>query len=202
MTRGNKETVSYYTIKIGSAFIKEFKVGGVYGFADDQEPYIRNMSLSGQESDAYKWHFDSLATVGEEDDVYREKDFLDALKLLEDNGMDCKVLKTTTVTTEEQKEVSFVDGKESNRKGFSEGGFTGVSGALAILHNDFVLNKGDTEKLFQSAEKTAALLSKSVDGIAEAIQQVCKDALVTQKKEEVNDVALAILKSLKKKDIY
>ena len=111
MTQGSKETLNYYTIKIGDVYLKEFKKGGLYGSADVQ-PYLMDMSLSIHENKAYKWHFDSLAEIGEEGDVYREKDFTETLKILENNGIAYKVLKTTVVTLEGQKEVTFVDGKE------------------------------------------------------------------------------------------
>lgn len=179
MTQGSKQIETYYTIKIGNAFVREIKIGGGYS---NQKVYLKDLSLTQYEVDIKKWCFDSLAFAGTEDDQRQEKYFKEALELLKDNGMNYKVLKTTIMTTEEQKEVSFKDGKESNRKGFSEGGLAGESGRLAVLHNDFVLNKGDAEKLFQSAKQFGQNISEVLDSYVEFAKQGDKED------EEVPDI--------------
>lgn len=209
MTQGSIETTNYYTIKIGEAFLKEFKAGGIYGFRDEQ-PYIRNVSLSGNESDAYKWYFDSLAEVGDEKDFQHEKNFVETLKLLQDNGMTCKVCKTTIVTTTEQTEVLFVEGKEKKLDGLATGGLVGGSGKLAVLHKDFVLNKGDAEKLFQSIEKFGQNISEVMnsyvefakqenkgDELSNTIRKICEQTINDTDTKKASEFADRITKALK-----
>lgn len=181
MTQGNIETTNYYTIKLGSMFLENIKKG--FDF-DEETRTCRFISSSSNELYARKWKFNELSENETSEEYSTRKDFLETCDLLKAQGTQFKVLKTTTVTTVEQKEVLFIDGNEKGLEGLAVGGLVGGNGKLTFLHNDFVLNKGDAEKLFQSAEKTVALLSKSVDEISDAFQQMSKAALAIHKKEE------------------
>jgi len=114
MTQGNKETVVQYIIKIGQLYLGEINIG--YSLEDGRTPILMNFKLTHREKEAFKWYFDSLSEAGTVADSYEEDGFVEALNLLEENGMSPKVFKTSVVTTVEQKEVSFVNGKEKKEE--------------------------------------------------------------------------------------
>lgn len=165
MTEGNIETVNYYTIKIGSLFLESIKKG--FDF-DEEKRTCRSISSSSSESYARKWQFNELSENETSDEYHIRKDFLETYNLLKAQGTQFKVLKTTTVTTVEQKEVLFIDGKEKELERLAVGGL--VSGKSVVLHNDFIINKGNAEKLFVTTSYKEAIeaLNKEIKSLQDS----------------------------------